>query len=426
MNYRDAGISDSLTAVVTGTTPPMRALRPSTSTTRGAIATATSGRVPLLYTPDACTPSACTPVQLTKGPADLAEKAAKYRIFPLRLRNAAQGELFASYISFDQLYKAWKRVRKGKAGDPAIAKFELNLEPELIQLQNELIWDTWEPAPYETFKVYEPKERLIYAPAIRDRVIHHALYSTMEPLVSRVYARNSFACQVGKGAHAGASAAENEIKRLHRKGQKVWALKGDISKYFESIDRERMKELIRARYKCQRTVQICEKIIDCSPGEKGLPLGNLTSQLFANLYLHELDHFVINILQVPGYFRYMDDWVILGSDKSSMLSLRIIIGQFLWRELRLTCNPKTAIFPVDQDRCRSVDFLGYHLYGTHRRLRRGSVRKGIARANDYALDPSPHNLNRLTSWYAHARHAEPTGMMRQIFQILTQSKIYEN
>lgn len=415
------GIIASPIGAVTGATPPALALRPSTAAAPAAFASATSGLAPLSYKmPEDASPCAARPAQNTKGLPGLDAQASKYQTAPLRPESPAEGRLtlFEQVYDFENLYRAWLRARRGKRGQAGTAAFSFCMESELIQLQNELIWRSWHPGPYEAFEVHEPKRRMIYAPAFRDRVLHHSLVAAITPIWERVFIPRSYACRVGKGSHAGASAAEREIRSVWRRHGQVFALKGDISKYFESIDRETMKALLRLRLDDPDVLALCDRIIDTSPGETGLPLGNLTSQLFANIYLRELDHWMTNIKGIGGYFRYMDDWVVIGPDRRALVAMLDEVRKFLTVTLKLRLNPKTAVFRVDPDHGRSVDFLGYQLYGTHRRLRQRTRRKGFARARDYGRDPNPHNLDRLTSWYAHARYAEPTGMMRRVFQTL--------
>lgn len=421
MDKQAHGISACPTAAGIGTTPPTPGSLPSTATTRAATATATSARAPLSYhQPEGAAPSAPRPALHTKGLLGLDAQASEYPKAALRSDYPAEGELslFQQICDFEHLYRAWLRARAGKREQRDVAQFSFAMEAELISLQNELLWGAWHPGPYEAFEVFEPKKRTIYAPAFRDRVVHHSLVAAIAPLWERVFIARSYACRVGKGTHAGASAAEREIRSTWRKHGTVFALKGDISKYFESIDRDILKGLLRRRIDCDRSLALCDLIIDTSPGESGLPLGNLASQLFANAYLHEFDHWMTNVRSVCGYFRYMDDWVVIGPDRRALVELMNDAEAFLSTHLRLRLNPKTAIFRVDPDHGRSVDFLGYQLYGTHRRLRPRSRRKGFARARDYARDPCQHNLDRLTSWYAHARYAEPTGMMRKVFEQL--------
>ena len=322
--------------------------------------------------------------------------------------------------SFKSLYDGYIRARRGKRDNPEVARFGANLEENLINLQNHLIWGTWEPGPYESFEVTEPKRRMVNAPAFRDRVLHQSIYAHLSPICERVFIDHSYACRPAKGTHAGANRAQALLRKVRRSQGTVYALKADISSYFDSIDHEVLKRLLRFRIQCPYTLWLCDTIIDTSPAACGigLPLGNLTSQLFANLYLHELDHYVTRVLGMGNYVRYMDDWLIVDGSSDRLHEVLRLARDFLWRSLRLNLNRKTQVFPVGRTSGRALDFLGYKIWENHRALRRRGVRKGFQRARAFAKDPNPHNLDRLTSWYAHACHAEPVGMMRRIFETI--------
>jgi RNA-directed DNA polymerase len=386
----------------------------STATTRAAIAAAISGSAQLLYSPE--DPAACPPDPAHRTKGLLGHGHRPEYAQPAPSGRPEGGSLFDEIADFESLYRAYLRARAGKRDRLSTARFSADLESSLIQIQNHLLWGTWRPGEYESFEVTEPKRRRIYAPAFADRVVHHSIHAALSPVCESVFHPQSFACRPGKGTHRGADCAQRlVIEQLHQGD--CYALKGDIAKYFESIDHEVLKHFLRGYISCPRTLRLCDLIIDtspCAPGV-GIPLGNLTSQLFANIYLHELDHYISEVLGVSTYVRYMDDWVVIDGDKGRLREVLGAARAFLERELRLTLNSKTQIFPIRPGAGRALDFLGYRIYADHRRLRRRSVRKGFARARDYARDPNPHNLDRLTSWYAHARHAEPTGMMRRLF-----------
>lgn len=382
------------------------------------------GSAPLLQSPEAGPQHAGQPALHTKGPQGRGARAPEQTCAIPRPERAGNG-LFDQIVDFRALHRAYKRARAGKRGQPAVAAFSASLETGIIAIQNELIWNTWHPGEYERFEVHEPKRRLIYAPAFRDRIVHHALFAALSPLYERIFHPRSYACRVAKGTHAGAAKAQELIRKCVNRHNKAFALKADIQQYFPSVDQEILKRLLRRRIPCGRTLHLLDLIIDTSPGTSGtgIPLGNLTSQLFANIYLHELDHYCANVLRLPGYVRYMDDFVFIHHDKQFLESLRPIIKKFLYENLRLQLNKKTAIFPINAPGGQSVDFLGYRIYATHRRLRRSSVRRGREYAAMYGAKPTPHHLDKLTSWHAHARHAEPRGLMRSVFKTIASHAI---
>ena len=263
--------------------------------------------------------------------------------------------LYPQIYDFENLHTAYLKARKGKRYAADVLKFSIRLEENLIDLQNHLIWKTYQPSPYRYFTVYEPKERPIAALPFRDRVLHHALCNIIEPIFERSMIFDSYACRVGQGVLAGVNRTTQYLRRARTKWGRVYCLKADITKFFPSIDHTALKKLIRRRIACPDPLDLMELIIDSSGTERGLPIGNLTSQLWANVYLNELDHFCKETLQVRKYLRYMDDFVLFHPDKQFLHTALQEIRGFLDDNLRLSLNAKTQIFPVGP---RSVDFLG--------------------------------------------------------------------
>ena len=326
--------------------------------------------------------------------------------------------LFDQIITFENLHKAALRSRKGKRHRQEVAGFFARLEENLIQLQNELIWDQYQVGNYRNFYVYEPKKRLVSALPFRDRVVQHAIVAIIEPLFDQRFIDDSFACRTGKGTHAGADRAQQFIRIVQRNHGQLYVLKADIYHYFASIDHDIAKRLLARRIPCKKTLQLLSDIIDSSPG-KGIPLGNLTSQLLANIYLHELDWFAKHHLHIRYYIRYMDDFVITHHDKRQLQSWRLAIEAFLWRELRLETNNKTQVFPVGY-RGRALDFLGYRIYATHRLLRKNSIKRIKANLKRYRRSFAEGQLSlaqirlRLQSWLGHCRHCHSYRLRKKL------------
>ena len=333
--------------------------------------------------------------------------------------------LFEKIYSFDALHAAYLRARRGKRHRLAVMRFEQNLEGELIQLQNELIWGEYRTGRYHRFHVYEPKPREVAALPFRDRVLQHSLVATIEPIWESRFIAHSYACRPGRGMHRGADHAQSMLRRVLREHGRVFALKADVSKYFASIDHGVLKRLLRRRIACARTLELCEQIIDSTAetgdlAPRGLPIGNLTSQLWANVYLHELDLFAKHELKARNYIRCTDDFVIVHHDKAVLHEIRARIEAFLWDQLRLTTNAKTQVFPVSADRGRGLDFLGYHMWPTHRRLRKSSIRR-ITRTLKRArrlYEAGAVDLEQVSasvrSWVAHASNADAFGLRRSL------------
>lgn len=335
------------------------------------------------------------------------------------------GYLFDQYATFDALHDGYLRARKGCRDSYACLRFEQRLEENLIELLNHLHWGSYAIGPYRHFYVSEPKRRRITAlTRFRDRVLQHAMYAVLEPLWERRFVDGSFACRVGKGTHRCADRAQQMLRECLATHGRVYVLKADIARYFASIDHVIAKRLIRRAIKCPRTLAILDDIIDsyCEPGRpgKGMPIGNLISQLLANVYLNELDQHVKCRLGERWYCRYMDDWLIIGPDKHRLHQLRIHLEWWLAEHLELETNHKTAVFPVAPRHGRGLDFVGYHLWPHQRRLRKGSMKRFKRRVRrlrrDYAEGRvSMHEIQlQLNSWLAHARHANAEGFVRSV------------
>lgn len=333
--------------------------------------------------------------------------------------------LYPEIYSFENLHAAYLRARRGKRDRIEVQRFELDLEGNLIQLQNELIWGQYRTGAYRKFIVTEPKERIVAALPFRDRVVQHAIVGVIEPIWERRFISDSYACRPGKGTHKGADRAQAMLRNVKREHGYVFVLKADISKFFYSIDHGAIKSLVRRRIACKRTLSLIDNIIDSTAqagdtNPVGLPIGNLTSQLFANIYLHELDEFVKHGLREKLYMRYMDDFCVVHHDKDHLHRVRALIEQFLWQRLRLKTNAKTQVFPVGVRHGRAMDFLGYRIWTTHRRIRKSSISRisRTLRRMRRLYSQGKVSIEKIgesvKSWIAHASHAESFGLRKKL------------
>ena len=288
--------------------------------------------------------------------------------------------LWKEIISFENLLAAHKEARKGKKFKGDVLQFGYNLEENLLNIQNHLIWKSWTPGKHCTFYVYDPKKRLISAPSFEDRVVHHALVRIIEPLFEKKFVFDSYACRKGKGIHAATLRLQSFLRKANKNWRNIYVLKADISKYFPSINRQRLLEILKRTIKDKDVLWLCERIIKQSKENTGIPVGALTSQLFANIYLDTLDHFIKDDLGVKFYIRYMDDFVILKESKSELWELLHKIEEFLMHQLYLILNPKTSIFPA----VRGVDFAGYRTWATHILPRKRNVKRARKRFKRFA------------------------------------------
>lgn len=277
--------------------------------------------------------------------------------------------LYPKIYDFQNLYDAYRKAIRKKRWRRSSLVFGRHLEENLIELQNELIYEMYRPGAYYTFIIREPKQRVIMAAPFKDRVLHHAVCNVIGPIFESGFFFHSYACRAGKGTLAGVEATERMLRSFGDK--KVYCLKCDIHHYFASIDHDVLKRLIRRRIADERTLRLLDVIIDSTDGNIGIPLGNLTSQLFASIYLTELDRFVKQELRARHYIRYMDDFILLSDDKAELRRWRKDIEGFLDEKLHLHLNHKTAIFPVSH----GIDFLGYRIFPNKRLLRKRLIKR---------------------------------------------------
>jgi RNA-directed DNA polymerase len=271
-----------------------------------------------------------------------------------------QGNLFQKIITFDNLIKAAYRASRGKKSKRIVRWFYFYYEYQLLRLKRELTSKTYIPHALRHFLIRDPKLRLISAPAFRDRVLHHAVCNIIEPILEKGYIYHSYACRVGKGTHRAIKQTQNDCQKYD------YYLKCDIKKYFQGIDHDVLKKLLDNKFKDPQLKWLLDTIIDSSNDTgKGIPIGSLTSQHFANFYLNQLDHYIKDELAVKGYIRYMDDFLLFGNDKGELHVLKAKIEFFLACHLHLQLKEKaTIIAPVHV----GIPFLGFRIFPGYIRL----------------------------------------------------------
>lgn len=268
-----------------------------------------------------------------------------------------EGFLFDRMISFSNLVAAAHKTFRGHRHTPAVARFSFHLETELLRLQEELRSGSYQPRPFRVFVIREPKPRQICAAHLRDRVVHHAVCNLLEPIFERGMIADSYACRAGKGSHAAIHRVQGLTRRF------PWFLQCDIRKYFASLDHVVLKALLRRKIKDRQVLALLDGIIDFPipghPPGKGIPIGNLTSQHFANLYLDQLDHFVKETLSCKGYVRYMDDFLLFGTEKYGLFEAHQSIQDFLAERLRLELKSKAGVVASTTG---GMAFLGFRIF----------------------------------------------------------------
>ncbi len=276
---------------------------------------------------------------------------------------------FCDVISVENLLSAWKEFRKGKRGKQDVAEFELWLEENLFTLHHELASGTWKPEPYTAFYVQDSKLRLIHKASVRDRVLYQAVYRSLYMLFDKGFIHDSYSSRNGKGTHAGVKRFEAFARKVTENYRKPgFALKCDVRKFFDSIDHDILLSFIAQKVSDPKLFELIRKIIvsfETATG-KGLPLGNVTSQLFANVYLNELDQFAKHTLKAKFYIRYCDDFVILDGSRELLEKLISKLCAFLKEKLSLELHPREVEI---RNLRQGVDFLGYVSLPHYRVLR---------------------------------------------------------
>jgi hypothetical protein len=338
-------------------------------------------------------------------------------------------QLWGKVVSLENLKDAAGDAMRGKRGKRAGAAFFQRWETEVVRLARELEDGSYLPGDYHYFTIHEPKERVVAAAPFRDRVVHHALVRVLEPLFEPRFIEDSYACRAGRGTHAGMRRALHFAKRF------PYALKCDIRRYFPSIDQGLLRGKI-ARVVGDRKVMGLVDVTLNSHGErvekewpcggdlfdvverrKGLPIGNLTSQFFANIYLDGFDHFVKQELRVKGYLRYVDDFLLFGESAPELRRLGVRCREFLDAE-RLEIHPdKYRLIPT----AHGVDFCGYVVRADGRvRVRSSNARRFRKRYVRLRREVSrgwgdPADLTAsVRAWIAHAAHAQSWGLRLRV------------
>lgn len=342
--------------------------------------------------------------------------------------------LYHRVYDFENLYAAYRAARRAKRGRRDVAHFAARVEDHLLRLQEELRTQTYQPGAYRHFYIREPKRRKISAAPFRDRVVHHALVNVIEPIFERSFIHDSYACRIGKGTHRALDRCTHFVRR-HR-----YVLQCDVATFFPTIDHAILLTIIgrkiadpQIRWLYAQIVASGAGVLDRErplrwfPGDdlfaplrpQGLPIGNLTSQFSANVYLNELDQFVKRTLKCPAYVRYADDMLFFADDKPTLHGWLAATRTFCAERLRLHLHDtKCQIFPT----ASGVPFLGFRHFATHRRLKRPSVvrfrrrLRAMQRAYGAGYLSRAKIGERIQSWCAHAAHGATYRLRSQMLR----------
>ena len=287
---------------------------------------------------------------------------------------------FDDVVSVENLLAAWEEFIVGKRKKPDVQKFKEDLLVNIQSLHDDCISHRYEHGLYYHFVVKDPKRRDIHKALVRDRLLHHAIHRKLYPLFDQVFISDSFSCRVGKGTHEAMDRFRGLYHHVSQNDVRTcWVLKLDIQKFFARIDHDVLLNLLYNRIRDLECMWLFERVIaSFSSGEvgRGLPLGNLTSQLFANVYLHELDAFVKHRLKARCYVRYADDFILLSQSRVELIEYLSLIQTFLRNALRLNVHPKKIEL---RTMASGVDFLGWVHFPGHRVLRTVTKRRAFSR-----------------------------------------------
>lgn len=344
----------------------------------------------------------------------------------------AGGALYNQICRWDNLYLAYRLARLGKRGRAPAAAFEFHLEENLVTLQHELLTQSYRPGPYHSFFIHEPKRRLISAAPFRDRVVHHALCNVIEPLFERSFCEDSYANRVGKGTHRALDRCQHYARRFR------YVLQADVRQFFPSIDHAILRRLLQRKIDDPDTLDLIDHILASGrdvlseqytmrwfPGDdllavqrpRGLPIGNLTSQFWANCYLNSFDHCVKRELRCPGYVRYVDDFLLFADDKDKLWAWRAALEERL-AALRLTIHPGAQPRPVTE----GIPFLGFVVYPTHRLVKRRKVVQTKRRLRRLTLAYRAGEVDQarvqasVRGWLNHVRYADSWHLRAAVLQ----------
>jgi retron-type reverse transcriptase len=337
-------------------------------------------------------------------------------------------ERLTSFLNLELAFWAAARGRRGRA---SVAAFEQHLESELPELRLELLEDRYQPGGYLSFYIHDPKKRLISAAPFRDRVVHHALCNVIEPLFEPRFIFDTYANRVGKGTHRALDRCTEFMRRFR------YVLPMDVCQFFPSIDHALLYDVLARGIQDERVLRLCGQILASGqgvlaeeyqmvwfPGDdllaaarpRGLPIGNLTSQFWANVYLNDFDHFVKRQLKCRGYLRYVDDMLLFSDDKAELHAWRQVVIGYL-AGLRLTIHENSA---QPRPTRTGLPFLGFQVFPDHRRLKRRKAvharrrLKALAARYQAGQIPAEAVQASVTAWVNHAAHGDTFGLRKAV------------
>jgi len=292
------------------------------------------------------------------------------------LNELKRSSLYSKLCSYKNLERAYQKARKGKTLKPYVIEFEKNLKRNLLALQAELTFHTYHPRPLKIFILRDPKTRRISKSDFRDRAVHHAICNIIEPFFDKIFICDNYANRKRKGSFKAIERFDHFKRKVSKNNTRTcYVLKADIKHYFDTVDHKILLSLLGKRIEDERVLWLISRILKNHHVEregKGMPLGNLTSQFFANVYLNDLDQFVKHELKAKHYIRYVDDFVILSSKKSELEAYKKKIDEFLQAKLLLELHSdKSKVLKLNT----GISFLGFRLFYHSKLIRKKSLNK---------------------------------------------------
>ncbi len=333
--------------------------------------------------------------------------------------------------SYDNLLLAFRKARKNKTSRWYVKEFEKNLDRNLMQLESELRATRYKPSPMKTFVIHSHKTRVISASHFRDRIVHHAVCNVIEPIFEKSFIHDSYASRKGKGTHAAIERFDAFKRKASRNGLLLpcakdnnivygYVLKVDIKHYFDTVDHSVLLELLRKKIMDEKVIRLMETILSNHKTKehgKGMPIGNLTSQFFANVYLNELDYFVKHKLRSRFYIRYLDDFVILYDNKQVLEEWKAQIDDFLRRQLKQELHPeKSNIYPLH----RGITFLGFRIFFHFKLLKKSNIKSIKQRVKEFrsayqkGYTTKEEIESKMNGWFAYAMHGDTHKLCNKI------------
>ena len=325
---------------------------------------------------------------------------------------------YEELVDIENLLIAWQEFLKGKRHKKDVQEFQFHLMDNILSLHADLSNHTYEHGGYKKFTISDPKPRIIHKASVRDRLLHHAVYRKLYPFFDTTFTSDSFSCRDGKGIHKAINRFREFGRIISKNNTKTcWVLKCDIKKFFASIDQEVLIRILEERIPDKNIVNLLRNIIRSFNSGKqgtGLPLGNLTSQLFSNVCMNEFDQFVKHALKVKYYIRYADDFVMFSEDKHYLENLITKITEFLENKLKLTLHPDKIYIKTLYS---GVDFLGWVNFKHHKTIRNTTKRRIFKKIKENS------NSQTLSSYIGLLKHGNTQKVKNEVLKLYSQNII---